>query len=826
VWFQSILNVVLSPPTRPVARRTRRAAAIRQLAARRLFVEGLEDRRLMAFNVLAEYFAGQGPSDFALAQVDAGSQLDLVIANNDASAGSVRLGNSNGTFNGAQSTGVASTSLATGDLTGDGITDLVSIGADLTVQAGNGDGTFQLPQIISLPPQVAPGNPDPTALPQSLRSVTLGDLNADGKLDLIVAGQTSFSVYERYYTCGYYGCGYIGWWTTHSDGYVNVLIGNGSGGFAAPIVTPLGRGNIPSAAAIGDLNGDGNADVLTANSNNVSSLLGNGTGTLAVPLQSGSGSLLQSVSLGDVDGDGRLDALTGWGSTLTVQKGQGNGTFTPLSSTSMNHPVDSAVMGDVNGDGRLDLVAVGSNFTCTSHGYYGCYDGDYSGQISVVLDNGAGGFSLPIASSLGTDFNGRFADVALANLTGDGLPELVTIENLTGIAIVASNDGDWVEPVALSISSPTVTEGNSGMTNAVFNVTLASPSSRDVTVDYSTADLDPSEEYWYGGTTATAGVDYTAALGTLTIPAGQTSATISVPVIGDRVGEWTELFFLDLSNPTHAILSNNRAVGTIIDDEPYVSFEYYSGSEVVEGDSGTKLMTFMVELSAASDIAVTVDFATADGTAVASSDYQTAAGTLTIPAGETTGTITVPVHGDTQAESDEYFTVGLSNATNAKIGNSVKYGNIVDDDTNPAISISDAWLNEGNNGTKRMTFTVTLSQPSSVKMRVNYATASGTAKTSDNDYVAKSGTITFNPGQTTKTVTISIKGDKKNEADESFFVNLSGGSGAPMDDSQGEGLILNDDGSSSSSGGKNPRPADVDALMHDWLFSTRKKRRG
>ncbi len=89
MWFQSILNVVLSPLARPDARRTRRAA-VRQLAARRLLLEGLEDRRLMAFNVLAEYSAGQGPSDFALAQVDAGSQLDLVIANNDASQGDIQ----------------------------------------------------------------------------------------------------------------------------------------------------------------------------------------------------------------------------------------------------------------------------------------------------------------------------------------------------------------------------------------------------------------------------------------------------------------------------------------------------------------------------------------------------------------------------------------------------------------------------------------------------------------------------------------------------------------------------------------------------------------
>src|SRR5690606_5156158 len=130
-----------------------------------------------------------------LAPINAGGQLDLVLANNSPSGGSVRLGNANGTFNSPLSTGVNATSIAVGDLTGDGIADLVSIGANVIMQKGMGDGTFHAPQNISLPNQVAPGTPDPAALPQTPRSVVVGDVNADGKLDLVIGGNTTWSEY-------------------------------------------------------------------------------------------------------------------------------------------------------------------------------------------------------------------------------------------------------------------------------------------------------------------------------------------------------------------------------------------------------------------------------------------------------------------------------------------------------------------------------------------------------------------------------------------------------------------------------------------------------
>lgn len=810
---------------RPLPTRRASSATQRRLLARRLLLEGLEDRRLMAFNLLAEYATGPTPTDLALAHLDGGGQLDLLVASTAEGNGSVRLGRADGTFGDSLSTGASASSLATGDLDGDGITDLVAVNDNVIVQKGNGDGTFQPPQSIALPPLVAPGNPDPTPLPQSLRSIATGDLNADGKLDLVVAGQTTFSLYYRQYVCGYYSCYYTGYWRSFTDGYVNVLLGDGSGGFSDPQVQALGRNHTPAAIAIGDVNGDGHADVVSANGGDNCTLLGDGTGALAAPLHSARATALRSAPLADFDGDGDLDLVTASGETLVISKGLGDGQFGPGSSHDLRQSVDSVVAGDVNADGKLDLVVAGTKSTCTNSGYYGCYASEHVGQTSVLLGDGLGGFSLPIASPLLPDFFARFVDVALADLTGDGLPEVVTIESNRGVAMVAENDGDWVAPVELSISDFTVVEGNDGVVNAVFAITLSGPSTRVVTVDYATADLTPDEQYWYGAQSASADADYEITTGTLAIPVGETTASITVPILGDRVGEPTELFFLDLTSPAYANLARSRAIGTIQDDEPFVSLDNSMAASVVEGNAGTKEFTFRVVLSAASDAPVTVNFTTTDGSAVAGSDYQGATGTVTIPAGETAQTFTVLVNGDTQAEPDEYFTVSLSGATNASIGNALFHATIRDDDSVPEISISDASIVEGHRGTRTMTFTVTLSQPSNQRVTVTYKTANGTAKTSDRDYVARSGTITFLPGQTTRTITVKINGDRKREDDERFYVNLSRPRGAPIADAQGEGTIFNDDNGSVRRSSRS-RAAAARAAIDHFLSGRSLKRRG
>jgi large repetitive protein len=377
-------------------------------------------------------------------------------------------------------------------------------------------------------------------------------------------------------------------------------------------------------------------------------------------------------------------------------------------------------------------------------------------------------------------------------------------------------------------------EGNTGTTPFHFTVTLSGDYDVPVTVEYATADLTQDEEYWYGPG-ATAGVDYEAKTGTLTFKPGEPlTQDITVQVIGDRVGEldeyWgisDELFFVNFSNPTNGLLNSSQATGFIQDDEPLVSID--GGGSVLEGHSGTKTMTYTVTLAAVYDADVTVSYATANGSASGGSDYVAATETVTIPAGQRSQDLTVLVNGDLLAESDEYFYVNLTGATGAVISSAWAIGYILDDDTPPTFRIGDATVVEGNSGTKLMTFTVSLSQASGQSVSVNYATANGTATVSNNDYVAKSGNVFFAPGETSKTITITIQGDTKKEKDEQFYVNLSGPIGGTLADGQGVGTIVNDDGggkgNASGNGNKESLSASaVDAALEDWMSSARKKK--
>jgi hypothetical protein len=155
--------------------------------------------------------------------------------------------------------------------------------------------------------------------------------------------------------------------------------------------------------------------------------------------------------------------------------------------------------------------------------------------------------------------------------------------------------------------------------------------------------------------------------------------------------------------------------------------------------------------------------------------------------------VIVLVIGDRLAEPTETFVVNLSGPTNATIADGKGVGTIVDDE--PRISISDVTRSEGKKGQKTLfTFTVTLSAAYDQAVTLSYRTVNGTATTSNGDYIAKTGTLTFAPGETTKTITIEVKGDSKREANETFYLDLFGlSSNALFTKNRGLGTILNDD---------------------------------
>ncbi len=333
---------------------------------------------------------------------------------------------------------------------------------------------------------------------------------------------------------------------------------------------------------------------------------------------------------------------------------------------------------------------------------------------------------------------------------------------------------------SLSIDDVSVTEGNSGSTNATFHVTLSAPSSQTVTVKYSTANG-----------TATSGSDYTSVpLTTLTFAPGQTTKAVTVAVKGDTLDEPDETFFVNLSAATNAIIVDSQGVGTILDDDPSPQLAI-SDVAVTEGDTAPVTAAFTVTLTPASARTVTVAYATADGTALAGVDYTEASGTLTFAPGQASKTINISVSGDTAIEPDETFAVSLSAPTNATLSRAVATGTILNNDF-PALSISDIRVLEGNNGTTNAAFAVTLSAVSSQPVTVTYATANGSA-VAPSDYTAATGTLTFAPGVTSQTINVSVAGDTVIEPDETFTVTLSAPTKAALGRATATGTIANDD---------------------------------
>jgi parallel beta-helix repeat protein len=218
---------------------------------------------------------------------------------------------------------------------------------------------------------------------------------------------------------------------------------------------------------------------------------------------------------------------------------------------------------------------------------------------------------------------------------------------------------------SISVNDITLGEGDSGTSTATFTVTLSAASTDTVTVTYTTADG-----------TASTGADFVPTTGTIVFPAGSTTQTLEVRVIGDRVFESAETFTVGLSGAVNAVIADAQGRGTILDDDPAgLSIDDIT---IVEPDSGSRTARFTVTLSPTSGSPVTVAYSTAAGTATAKSDYDDTSGTLTFAPGAATRTVDVVVHADGVAEGVETFAVNLANASGAAIAYGQAIGSIHD----------------------------------------------------------------------------------------------------------------------------------------------------
>jgi chitinase len=323
--------------------------------------------------------------------------------------------------------------------------------------------------------------------------------------------------------------------------------------------------------------------------------------------------------------------------------------------------------------------------------------------------------------------------------------------------------------------------------NASFTVSLSQARTVAVSVKYATANG-----------TAVAPADYTAKAPTaLPFSAGQTSKTITVPVKGDLAGEADETFSVVLSGATNIAIGDGTGTGTITDNDPPVPHVSVGDISLTEGNSA-KNAVFTVSLTNAAKAAVSVKYATANGTAVAPSDYTAKALTaLSFSAGQTSKTVSVALKADGFGEGDETFSLNLSGPVGVVIDDGQATATIVNDDAPaPEVSVADVSITEGSSAlsSKNLIFTVQLSAPAQGAVSLKYKTANGTA-VAPSDFTAKALTaLSFSKGQTSKTVSIPIKGDTVDEADESFQLQLSDASaGLTIVDGLATGTIVDDD---------------------------------
>ncbi|QDT97284.1 Calx-beta domain-containing protein [Gimesia aquarii] len=428
-----------------------------------------------------------------------------------------------------------------------------------------------------------------------------------------------------------------------------------------------------------------------------------------------------------------------------------------------------AAPGDLNSIASVDFTTADATATTVDADYVSQGNTlNFAADPSSTLQTQT--ISIQVNGDVLTEENETFEVHLLNNSTGTSL------DNSEATVTILNDDQS-----TLSINDITVNEFD-GTASVV--VSLDNPIDTEVSFDFLIFDE-----------TANNPDDYLAASGSMTFAPGELSKTINVPIVDSNLVESTETFLVSLSNiqttSSNLIVSDTLAKVRILDDDQaIVSIDDVSVNE----NDGTAMIS--VSLNHPVDTAISVDFMTADQSALTTGDYIAQTGTLIFNPGVQSQTITVPLSDDNLVEGNETFLVNLTNLLTSDadviMGDPQATVTILDDDE-ATIAIDDISVDESD-GTA--TLTVSLDQPVATTVSVDFATADQSAASPD-DYTSQTGTLIFNPGEQSHTIIVDITDNNIVEADEIFFVNLSNilsnGANITFADEQSEVTILNDD---------------------------------
>jgi hypothetical protein len=427
---------------------------------------------------------------------------------------------------------------------------------------------------------------------------------------------------------------------------------------------------------------------------------------------------------------------------VVIAEGAGQATFNVRLNAPSLHPVTVTFK-------TSDGTAIGGDGSGANDDYVS------SGEITVTFNPGE--VLQTVVVNIVGDTSAEAAETFFGELTN---PQNAVISVTKATATINNDDPGF------RITDARLVEGGPGATSMMrFTVNREGPETGPVSVDFATENG-----------TAVLDSDYTRTVGTLQFADGQTVKTIDVPILGDSIAEGaSETFSVKLSNPSAGVLIDDMGIGTIVDDEAAVVT--ITNEQIVEGDSGTKQMIFVVTVTGTLSGTVLLDFATVAGTAT-TADFTNTTGTLNFTSAGSQ-VIIVPIIGDLVDDDDQKFTVKLtrdSSSATVNFAEDTGVGTIQDDDVIPVISVIGGKIAEGNTGTSLLKFTVKLDRPSDKEVTVDFSTqdAPSHPATAGEDYNAlPARKITFLPGQTEVDVFIEVHGDTTLETDEYILGHLA-----------------------------------------------------